>query len=279
MTPSASAVQRIALVGTGVMGAALLAAITAPGAPHREVLVVDAAPGRAAAVAAAHGARAAPGIAAAADGAHVVVLAVKPGDMAAALEDLAGAVGPRTLVVSVAAGLDCAFYERRLAPGVPVVRVMPNTPATIGAGMSAIAAGSAATDEHLSVVEDLLSGTGAVVRVGEAQMDAVTAISGSGPAYVFYVIDALAEAGVLLGLSRALATTLATQTVLGSAALVRQSGEHPAVLRERVSSPGGTTVAALRRLDAAGVRAAFVDAAEAAARRSAEISRLLAGED
>lgn len=266
-------IERVALIGTGVMGGALLAALTSPAPTSREVVVVDAAPGRSAAVAAERGVRAAGSVAEAVDGAHVVLLAVKPKDVAAVLVEVGAALRPGALVITVAAGLPCAFYEARLPGRVPVVRVMPNTPATIGRGTSAIAAGAAAREEHMAAAESLLVGTGAVVRVAEKDLDAVTAISGSGPAYVFYVIDALAEAGVLLGLGRDVATTLATQTVLGSAALVAETGEHPAVLRERVSSPGGTTVAAIRRLDAAGVRAAFVDAAEAAWRRSGEMAR------
>lgn len=268
--------RRVALVGTGVMGSALLAGLVSSPGTAATVVVVDAAPGRAAQVAQDHGVEHAQTVADGARGADVVLVAVKPKDVDAVLADL-GAITAETLVVSVAAGLPTAYYERRLPRGVPVVRVMPNTPATIGKGMSAISAGSAAEEGHLAIVERLLAGTGRVVRVPEADQDAVTAISGSGPAYVFYVIDALAEAGVLMGLSRELATTLATQTVLGAAALVSESGEHPVVLRERVSSPGGTTVAALHRLDVAGVRAAFVDAAETARRRSVELAQQLDG--
>jgi pyrroline-5-carboxylate reductase len=263
---------RIALVGTGVMGSAVLAGLVGDArVTARQVVVVDAAPGRAQQVAARHGVAHAESVAQAAREADVVLLAVKPKDVAGVLGELAAVAGAGTLVVSVAAGLPCSYYESRLAGGVPVVRVMPNTPATIGRGVSAISAGTSATDEHLAVVEALLRPTGLVVRVPEKDQDAVTAISGSGPAYVFYVIDALAEAGVVLGLSRELATTLAVETVLGSAALVSRTGEHPAVLRERVSSPGGTTVAALHRLDAAAVRAAFVDAALAARARAVEL--------
>ncbi len=268
--------QRVALIGTGVMGSAILAGLTAPGAPARDVVVVDAAPGRASRVAAEHGVRHAERADDAARGADIVVLAVKPKDVAAALAAIAPVVGSATLVLSVAAGLACSFYENRLPAGVPVVRVMPNTPATIGRGVSAISPGVAAREEHLATAEALLAATGVVVRVAEKDQDAVTAISGSGPAYVFYVIDALAEAGVLLGLTRQVATTLAIQTVLGSGALAAESGEHPAVLRERVSSPGGTTVAALHRLDVAGVRGAVVDAALAAHARAGELARELA---
>jgi pyrroline-5-carboxylate reductase len=263
--------QRVALIGTGVMGGAILAALRTPGARSRDVVLVDSAPGRAARVAAEHGVGSAERSRDAVRGADVVVIAVKPKDVAAVLADIGTGLGPDSLVVSVAVGLDCAFYEVRLPAGVPVVRVMPNTPATIGRGVSAISAGSSAREEHLAVVEDLLAATGLVVRVAEKDQDAVAAISGSGPAYVFYVIDALAEAGVLMGLPRDLATTLATETVLGAAQLASTTGEHPAVLRERVSSPGGTTVVALHHLDVAGVRAAFVDAADAARRRSREL--------
>jgi pyrroline-5-carboxylate reductase len=188
------------------------------------------------------------------------------------LEEITGAVRPGTLVVTVAAGLPVAFYEQRLPQGTPVVRVMPNTPAVIGHGASAIAAGTHATDEHLALVERILGATGLVLRVVEKDLDAVTAISGSGPAYAFYVIDALAEAGVLLGLPRDLASRLAVATIEGAAALAQQSGEHPVVLRERVSSPGGTTVAGVRALDAHGVRAGILAAAEAARDRSRELA-------
>jgi pyrroline-5-carboxylate reductase len=148
---------------------------------------------------------------------------------------------------------------------------MPNTPAVVGKGASAIAPGVHASEGHLVLVEKILATTGLVVRVAEKDLDAVTAISGSGPAYAFYLIDAMAEAGVLLGLTRDLATRLAVATVEGSAALAAQSGDHPVVLRERVSSPGGTTVAAVRELDAHGVRAGIVAAAQAAADRSREL--------
>jgi pyrroline-5-carboxylate reductase len=205
----------------------------------------------------------------------VVVLAVKPKDVAALAEVLAGHLEPGALVVSVAAGITTAFLQDRLPPGTPVVRVMPNTPATIGQGVSVLSAGAHAGPDHLDAVTDLLAGTGTVERVEERYQDVVTAISGSGPAYVFYVIDALAEAGVLGGLSRDFALELARRTVLGSAAMAVSSGEHPAVLRERVSSPGGTTVAAVRELDARGVRAAFVAAAEKAWLRSAELGEQL----
>lgn len=161
--------------------------------------------------------------------------------------------------------------EAHLPEGAAVVRVMPNTPALIREGMLAMSPGSSCRPEHIARAVELLGHLGSVVTVPEKQQDAVTGLSGSGPAYVFTFVDALVEAGVVQGLSRPVATELAVQTLYGAAALLRRSGDHPAILRERVTSPGGTTAAGLRVLDAAGVRSAVVDAVEAAARRSAEL--------
>ena len=233
-------------------------------------LVAEPSAERAAVVAERHGVRTADAaeVAAASD---TLLVAVKPKDVPGALAAVAPHLRPGALVVSVAAGVTTAALAGPLPPGTPVVRVMPNTPAVIGKGAAAICPGEAATAEHLARVEALLAPTGLVLRVGEADMDAVTAISGSGPAYVFYLVDALAEAGVLLGLTRAQALDLARATFAGAAELLEPTGEHPVVLRERVSSPGGTTVAALRELDAHGVRAAVLAAAEAARDRSREL--------
>jgi pyrroline-5-carboxylate reductase len=177
--------------------------------------------------------------------------------------------------VSIAAGITAAHLEQRLPEGTPVVRVMPNTPALVGQGMTAVSPGRRADDRHVREAEELMRTCGTVIRMPESQLDAVTAVSGSGPAYIFYVVDAMIEAGVLLGLTRATATQLTVRTLYGAATMLTETGEHPVVLRERVSSPGGTTIAALRQLDEYKVRAAFVTAMEAAARRSAE----LAGDD
>ena len=200
--------------------------------------------------------------------ADTVVLVVKPQDAAGVLDELAAALRPGALVVSLCAGLRTGLIEQHLPEGTPVVRVMPNTPAQVGEAMSAISAGSHATDTHVAVAEGLLGAVGQVVVVPEKYQDAVTAVSGSGPAYLFYVADAMIEAGVHLGLPRPIATRLAAQTLLGSARLLNESGTHPAVLRENVTSPAGTTAAALRVLDERGVRAAFLAALEAARDRS-----------
>lgn len=262
---------KVAVLGGGVMGEALVAAVLRL-VDVDDVAVSERYAARATEISERYGVRAADGNAKVASRADVVVVAVKPNDVAAALAEISPALRPGTVVVSVAAGLPTAFLEARLPAGTPVVRVMPNTPAVIGQGASAVCPGSSATPEHLDLVEGLLAATGLVLRVAERDMDAVTAISGSGPAYVFYLVDALAEAGVLLGLTRDTARALATATFRGSATFLDESGEHPVVLRERVSSPGGTTVAALRELDAHGVRAAVLAAAEAARDRSRELA-------
>lgn len=277
MSQPTPALGRVAVLGGGVMGEALVAAALRAGVPVDDLAVSERYAARATELAERYGVRAADGVVKVSSRADVVVIALKPGDVGGVLDQIAGALRPGTLVVSVAAGLPIAFYESRLPEGTPVVRVMPNTPAVIGQGASGISAGSAATDEHLDKAEALLAATGLVLRVPEKDLDAVTAVSGSGPAYVFYLVDALAEAGVLLGLSRTQALQLASATFRGAAALLDETGEHPVVLRERVSSPGGTTVAALRELDAHGVRAAVLAAAEAARDRSREIATELGG--
>lgn len=214
----------------------------------------------------------------AAGGADVIVVAVKPGDVDAVVDDVAkavmsdaAAVDREQLLVSLAAGVPTARLEARLPDGFPVVRVMPNTPMLLGKGMSVLAAGSYARPNHLEQVRDLLSAVGKVVTVAESQMDAVTAVSGSGPAYFFLVVEAMVDAAVGLGLPRATASTLVVQTLLGSAEMLERTGESPADLRAAVTSPGGTTAAALRVLERDGVRSAFVEALHAAARRSAEL--------
>lgn len=197
------------------------------------------------------------------------VLAVKPGDVAEACAALsAGSVGR---VLSIAAGVTTAAIEAALPPGTPVVRAMPNTPALVGAGAAAIAAGSSAGPDDLDWAEGILGAVGTVVRVSESQLDAVTGLSGSGPAYVFLVAEALIEAGVLAGLPRDVSVRLATQTLLGSARLLVETGDSPEALRAAVTSPGGTTAAGLRVLEAHGVRAAFLEAVAAATDRAREL--------
>ncbi len=261
----------IALLGAGVMGSTLLAALVRSGHDPQDLLVADKSAERAEQVAAEHGSRAVAAAEAVAS-ADVVLVAVKPQDMAALVEEIRDAVRPGALVVSIAAGISTDFLERRLPEGTSVVRVMPNTPALVDQGMSALSAGRHCTQEQLEQARELLGSVGRVIVLDEAHQDAVTAISGSGPAYIFYVVEAMIEAGVLLGLPRDTATELVVQTLYGAATMIRETGEHPTVLREQVSSPGGTSVAALRALEDHKVRAAFLTAMEAAAVRSRQLS-------
>lgn len=201
----------------------------------------------------------------------VLVLAVKPQDASVVLAEIGSQVRPDQLVVSIAAGVPLAKLEAPFSAPVPVIRVMPNTPCLVGQGMAAIARGRHATAEHEARVLGIFNATGKAVTVAEKDLDAVTALSGSGPGYVAVVIEALADAGVRVGLARDVATTLAVQTVLGTAALLAETGEHPARLKDMVSSPGGTTIAGIHALERAGLRAAFMDAIVAATERSREL--------
>jgi pyrroline-5-carboxylate reductase len=260
-----------AIIGAGVMGETLLSGLVRAGRPVAELLVGEKRADRARELEERYAVSVVSNVEAT-QGSDTVVLVVKPQDMGAVLDEIAPSVRPGQLVVSLAAGITTAFLESRLPEGTPVVRVMPNTPALVDEGMAAIAAGSHCDDEHLALAEGLLGSTGRVLRVPEKQMDAVTAISGTGPAYVFFVVESMIEAGVHLGLPRATATELVVQTLVGSAKMLRETGTHPTVLREQVTSPGGTTAAALRELEIHKVRAAFLAAMAAASNRSAELA-------
>ena len=271
MAPTASSTPRVAVLGAGVMGETLLSGLLRAGWTVGDIVVTERRAERAAELAERYGVEVTSN-ADAVKGAATVVVVVKPQDMDALLAEIRDALDPDTLVVCIAAGISTAFVESRLPQGIPVVRVMPNTPALVDEGMAAVSPGSHCDDEHLARAEALLAATGKVVRVPEHHQDAVTAISGSGPAYVFYVVEAMIEAGVLLGLPRTTATELTVQTLYGAATMLRETGQHPTVLREQVSSPAGTTIAALRELDDHKVRAAFLTAMVAARDRSRELS-------
>ena len=203
--------------------------------------------------------------------AQTLVITVKPQDMAALLDEIAPGFPSDKLVISVAAGITTTFIERRLAGEVPVVRVMSNTPVLVDEAMSVISPGTHATEEHLRRAEELLSPVGKVLRIPESQQDAATALSGSGPAYVYFLVEAMVDAGILLGMPRANALEMVKQAVYGAATMLRESGEHPVILREAVTSPGGTTINAIRELERHGVRAAFLAAIEAARDRGREL--------
>ncbi len=259
----------LAVLGAGMMGGAVLSAILdRETATDVRVSTLDP---QAARRWQAHGVTVTDN-AQAVDGASVVIVATKPADVSAVLVEVAARLAPGVLVISLAAGVGLALLEAHVPPGTAVIRVMPNTPAIIGQGMSAMSPGAGCTPEQVELARRLLSACGQVVTVPEHQQNAVTAVSGSGPAYVFYLLEAMIDAGVLLGLARPVATELAVQTVYGAAAMAQRDGAHPTLLREQVTSPGGTTAVALRTLDAGGVRAAMMEAVEAAARRSAELA-------
>jgi pyrroline-5-carboxylate reductase len=204
--------------------------------------------------------------------AALVVIAVKPQDFEVLLGEIGGLLDPEQTVLSVAAAIPTAAIEALIAPRVPVVRAMPNAPATVHEGIAGVCAGAHAGDEHLALAEEVLTHLGAVVRVPERSLDAVTAVSGSGPAYFALLAEAMIEAGILLGLSREVTTRLVVQTMLGTAHLLRDEHIHPVELREAVTSPGGTTIVAIRELERAGVRAAFLNAIQAAMERSRELA-------
>jgi pyrroline-5-carboxylate reductase len=259
------AMPKLQVIGGGKMGEALLAGLLTGGwASAAELRVVEKLPARAAELSTAF-----PAVEVAGDPdvAHGHVLAVKPGDVETACRALAD-TGSRERVLSIAAGITLRRLEACLPPGTPVVRAMPNTPALVGAGAAAVAAGRAADESDLAWAEEILGAVGRVVRVDEALLDAVTGLSGSGPAYLFLVAEALIDGGVLAGLPRPVATDLAVQTLLGSARLLDESPEGAAALRAAVTSPGGTTAAGLRALEAGGVRSAFLEAVLAATERS-----------
>lgn len=261
----------VAIIGAGVMGETLLAGLIRAGYDVDSLAVGEKRAERADELRATYGVRVVSNVEAAA--ADTVLLVVKPQDMTGVLAEIAGVLRPGQLLVSLAAGITTALIEKQVPAGVAVVRVMPNTPALVDAGMAAISAGSAATEEHLARAEALLAATGRVLRVPEVQQDAVTAVSGSGPAYVFLVVEAMIDAGASLGLPRETATELTLQTLTGAAKLLTETGELPEVLRARVTSPNGTTAAALAQLEGHDLRGAFLAAMEAARDRSVELAQ------
>jgi pyrroline-5-carboxylate reductase len=263
--------ETVAILGAGVMGETLLSGLLRAGRSVDDVVITERRPERAAELVERYGVKVLDN-AEAAGAADTVVLVVKPQDIGGLLTEIRDVVSPGTLVVSIAAGISTAFVEQRLPDGVAVVRVMPNTPALVDEGMAAISPGTHCDAAHVARATALLSATGKVIEVAEYHQDAITAISGSGPAYIFYVVEAMIEAGVLLGLPRATSTELVVQTLYGAATMLKETGTHPTVLREQVSSPAGTTMAALRQLDDHKVRAAFLTAMEAARDRSRQLS-------
>ena len=260
----------IAILGAGKMGEALLSGLLRAGRPPSDVAVVVRRADRGEELREAYGVPVLTAEEAAKD-ASTLVIAVKPQDMARMLDEITPFVSASQLVISVAAGITTSFIEGRFPVEVPVVRVMSNTPVLVDEAMSVISAGSYASEPHLRRAEELLRPVGKVLRIPESQQDAATALSGSGPAYVYYLVEAMVDAGILLGMPRRTALEMVTQAVYGAATMLKDSGEHPVILREAVTSPGGTTISAIRELEKHGVRAAFLAAIEAARDRGREL--------
>ncbi len=266
--------RKIAILGAGKIGEALVAGLLSSGwRKPGEISASTRREERVAELREQHGIEVTQSNAEAAARAALVVIAVKPQDIETLLGEIGTLIQPDQTVLSIAAAIPTAAIERHLGSGVPVVRAMPNTPAIVHEGIAGICAGSHAGEEHLSLAEEALRHLGGVVRVSEPYMDAVTAVSGSGPAYFALLAEAMIEAGILLGLSREISTQLVVQTMLGTAKQLRDLKMHPVELREMVTSPGGTTIAAIRELEQAGVRAAFLNAIQAAMERSKELAR------
>lgn len=270
----------VAVLGGGKIGEALLGGLVSAGRDPGSLLVAEAVAARAGELTDRYGI-AAVDVPEAARRADVLVVAVKPGDVPAALDQVRDVLAGGATVISLAAGIPTAAIEARLRPGTPVVRVMPNTPMLVGRAMCVLSPGAAAGDAELTAAEELLAAVGRTVRVPEAQQDLATALSGSGPAYVFLLAEAMIDAGVALGLARPVATELVTATVEGAGGLLTTPGSdgregaapHPGLLREAVTSPGGTTAAALSSLEADGLRAALARAVTAARDRSVALGR------
>lgn len=265
--------KRLAVIGCGNMGSAVVRGLlgvkwTTPG----QVVASHPKKERAAAIAKALGVECLTSNLKAASSAEVVLLGVKPQIMPEVLAELRGAVSSRTLVLSMAAGVKTRTIEEAL-PGVPVVRSMPNLAATVGLGATAISPGAHASKAHVALARQVFEAVGTVEEVPEKLMDAVTGLSGTGPMYVFHLVEAMADAGVKVGLSRDVASRLAIQTLIGSAHLARDSHLHAAALKDQVTSPGGTAIAALHVLRREGFQAIVMDAVEAATRRAAELGQ------
>jgi pyrroline-5-carboxylate reductase len=263
--------RRVAVLGTGKIGEALVSGLLRAGKDPSDVLVTARRPERAAELRERYGVQAVSN-AEAAKGADTLILTVKPQDMGTLLEELAPHVSADRLVISGAAGVPTAWFEERLTRGTPVVRVMTNTPVLVDEAMSVISAGSHASEAHLLRTEEIFKPVGRTLRVPESQQDAATALSGSGPAYFYFLVEAMTDAGILLGLPRAVAADMIVQAAVGASVMLRDSGEHPVKLREAVTSPAGTTIAAIRELENHGVRAALLSALEAARDRSRELA-------
>lgn len=262
----------IGFIGGGNMAEAIIKGLLSGGMAPRNIMVSDPAQERRAHLAATLHVKTSDDNNEVVSACDLIILAIKPQIAASVLTALEGVITPQKLIISIMAGISTTFIEESLQNGARVIRSMPNTPALVQAGATAVCPGRRTTAEDLEIARELFTQVGTVVSVTERQMDAVTGVSGSGPAYVYSFIEALADAGVKNGLPREIAVNLAVQTVIGSARLVQESGEHPAVLRDRVTSPGGTTIAALHALENGRFHGLVMEAVDMAVKRSKELA-------
>jgi pyrroline-5-carboxylate reductase len=266
--------KRISVIGAGSMAEALVKGLVASKKVRPENLCVSARrPERAAQLAQRYGIRSAADNASCVQATDIVILAVKPQVLGSVLAQDASRIPGAALIVSVAAGVTTSAIESHLGRAARIIRAMPNTAAMVGCSATAISKGAHATDADLSSARTIFEAVGKVVVVDEIHLDAVTGLSGSGPAYIFLIIEALADAGVKVGLSREIALTLAAQTLLGSAHMLLETGIHPGQLKDQVTSPGGTAIAGLHTLEAGGLRTTLIDAVETATRRARELGQ------
>lgn len=264
---------KLAIIGGGKMGEALVGGLTHSGwATPDDIVVSEIHADRRRFLTETYGVKTTEDTGAAVRDAEAVLVAVKPQDFDEVLDAIAPALRDGQLVITIAAGIPIRVLEAKFDAQVPVVRAMPNTPALLRAGAAAIAAGTHATDEHMKHADEILSAVCTIVHLPEKYLDAVTGVSGTGPAYVFFLAESLIEAAVGVGLPREVATELSIQTLLGAARMLAETGKHPVELREEVTSPGGTTVAAMSILEHRGVRSAFLDAVRAATERSRQLA-------
>jgi len=269
--------KSVVFLGTGNMAEALLKGLLREGtADPEEIVCAEPRPERREEIANRYGVEVTGDNRAAAAEGDLIILSVKPQVVEAVLAEIAPAIDAAKLLVSIAAGVSIATLARALPAGTRIVRTMPNTPALVGAGATALARGPHASEADLTVARALFEAVGTAVVVDEPLLDGVTGLSGSGPAYVFLAIEVLADGGVKAGLPRPAAVALAAQTVLGAARLVLETGRHPGELKDMVTSPGGTTIAGVHALEARGFRAALIEAVEASARRSRELGEKVA---
>jgi pyrroline-5-carboxylate reductase len=264
-------VHTIAVLGAGTIGETVISGLLRSGWSADRLVATERRRDRADELAGKYGIRIVTD-AEAVSRADVLAIAVKPQDAGTLMADLGPLVPKEKLLVSLCAGLPISFFAKWLPEGTPVIRVMTNTPALVDQAMTAISPGPHATEEHLALAEEMFRPLGRTLQLPESQQDAVTALSGSGPAYFFFLVEAMTDAGILLGLPRQVAHDLIVQTAVGSAIMLRDSGEHPVKLREAVTSPAGTTISAIRELENHGVRAALLAALEAARDRARELA-------